>query len=440
MIKIPSTPERSKLLLTQWRNHMDLTKLEHTILGGEIKTFDRQLNRLINKRLRVAVFGKVGVGKSSLLNALLRKEIFATDIAHGCTRKTTAITWNQKISNLEAIELVDTPGIDEISAEARSRLAARIALQADVVLFVLDSDLTSVEIEALKILQRSCKPILFVLNRCDQWKISEQKKLIISIKSRLPLIFQETTIHVVAAAPRKAKLQRDGRVRSQVSLPMVKGLQRSLISLLQEQGELLLALNSLKQADLLHQSLKQHRLKRSKSAAQTLIGKFAAIKASGVAANPLLMLDLAGGLACDTALIVQLSKLYGLNLGGHSARQLLKSLSLHNALIGGTQVGIQVLLGIIRNLLLVATPITGGVSIASAGPIALAQAALAVHTTKIIGRLAAKEFLFGSERKKPQPREMLIRLAKTDPKLKRWVVNWQETSIKNQRLLQTLLP
>ena len=34
--------------------------------------------------------------------------------------------------------IVDTPGIDEVSAPARARLAARVALQAELVLFVLD--------------------------------------------------------------------------------------------------------------------------------------------------------------------------------------------------------------------------------------------------------------------------------------------------------------
>ena len=40
-----------------------------------------------------------------------------------------------------------------------------------------------------------------------------------------------------------------------------------------------------------------------------MIGRYAALKATGVAANPLLLLDLAGGLALDTALVVQLCEL-----------------------------------------------------------------------------------------------------------------------------------
>ena len=74
--------------------------------------------------------------------------------------------------------------------------------------------------------------------------------------------------------------------------------------------------------------MKSCRLQRRRSKAQGLIGKFAALKASGVAVNPLLMFDVATGLALDTALVMQLSRLYGLELKGHSARKLLQRICL----------------------------------------------------------------------------------------------------------------
>ena len=68
-----------------------------------------------------------------------------------------------------------------------------------------------------------------------------------------------------------------------------------------------------------------------------------------MAANPLLIFDLATGLALDTALVVQLSNIYGLKLKGPSARKLLKKLSFSNSLLGGTQLGIQFILGAIQS-------------------------------------------------------------------------------------------
>ncbi len=440
MKSTPSTPDRCKMLITQWRKNLTFSCLEEAQLKGEIKALDRQIERLHQKHIRIVAFGRVGVGKSSLLNALLKKPFFATDVAHGCTRSTKAVTWNQTVQALKKVELIDTPGIDEISAEGRARLASRIATQADFIMLVLNSDITSVELEALQVLLKSGKPVQLVLNCCDQWSKDELTKLIQSISARLPACARKLKLQVVAAAPRKAHIQKNGFVRSHRSKPIISSLQNALINLLEGQGELLLALNTLRQADHFYNSLKKGRLTRSRSAAQGLIGKFAAIKASGVAASPLLMLDFAGGLACDAALVIQLSKLYGLQMGGHGARQMMKRLSLHNSFLGGTQLGIQFILGIMRQLLIIATPVTAGISLGAAAPVALAQAALAVHTTQLTGRLAAKELLLGSQHREFHPKAMLKRLAAHDPEVKQWLGSWPGVKTRKLNKLISLLP
>ena len=67
----PSTAERCELLLAEWRSGLRLSDRERSALGPELQALDQQLLALKQRRLRVAVFGRVGVGKSSLLNALL---------------------------------------------------------------------------------------------------------------------------------------------------------------------------------------------------------------------------------------------------------------------------------------------------------------------------------------------------------------------------------
>ncbi len=437
---IPSTPERCKLLLHQWRTNLNLNNLERTQLAGELNTLDEQIDRLINNNFRIAVFGRVGVGKSSLLNALLEKEIFATDVAHGCTRTTSAVEWSYPIKKLNIIELIDTPGIDEIASECRDRLAKRIAIKSDLIIVVLDSDITSVELSAVSCLFNQGKPILLVLNRCDQWEQKEQLDLIRSIRNRLPLQARKLSIKTVSAAPREVELLSDGRVRSKQCAPRIEALKNSLIKLLEEEGQLLLSLNTLRQADFFSQRLNQRRLKRGKIAAQNLIGRFAAFKASGVALNPLCILDLAGGLACDTALVIQLSKIYGMHLKGQAARKLLKKLSIYNSFLGGAQLSIQFILSLLRQLLLISTPISGGLTLAPATPIALVQAALAVHTTKLTGRLAARELLRSNHQNGAQPRALLIRLASSDPEVKNLLANWRSSPSKEKNNLQALLP
>jgi GTPase len=423
-MSVPSTPQRCRLLLRQWRSQLSLTPRERSLLAGALAALDRQLLRLEQRQVRLAVFGRVGVGKSSLVNALLGERVCATDVAHGCTRIQQVSSWRQPIPGLQGLELVDTPGIDEIDGAARSRLAERVARGADLVLLVLDGDLTSVDQNALAPLLASGKPLLLVLNRSDCWPEQEREALEASIRRRvralLPAGGAALDLVAVAAAPRRPRLLADGRVRADSSAPEVEPLRRHLLDLLERQGDLMLALNSLQAAERLQRQLHQERLCRSRRSAQGLIGRYAALKATGVAANPLVLLDLAGGLACDTALVAQLCRLYGLPVDGAAARQLLGELSRQNALLGGAQLGIQLVLGGLRQLLVLAAPFSAGLSLAPAAPVAVAQAALAVHTTRRTGRLAARELLRRSQRG-GQPGALLRRLAGSDPQVRQWL-------------------
>ena len=109
MISTSTTSEHCQLLLNEWRTNLVLSQREQVLLKGEIKNLDLQIRRLNQKHLRIAAFGRVGVGKSSLLNALLGQDIFATDVAHGCTRYTKSVAWEHSIKHLKTVEFVDTP-------------------------------------------------------------------------------------------------------------------------------------------------------------------------------------------------------------------------------------------------------------------------------------------------------------------------------------------
>ena len=422
----PSTSERCRLLLEQWRRELRLSPREQGLLRGELSLLDRQLQRLDQRSLRIAVFGRVGVGKSSLINALIGQPLLDTDVAHGSTRRQTAVNWRLPLRGLNRIQLVDTPGIDEIDAEGRARLAARVAMGADLVLLVIDSDLSRSDRDALDTLQACGKPLQLVLNRCDRWPEDELATLLDSIRRRLP---RDLPITAVAAAPRRPALDAEGRLRSENAPAQVSALQDQLIQLLDEEGELLLALQALRQADRFQQQRQQLRLRLNRRSAQGLIGRYAAAKATGVAMNPLMALDLAGGMACDTALVLQLCQLYGLQLTPGSSRRLLTRLSGQNALLGGAQLG----LGLIKQLLLLLVPASGGASLAPAAPVALAQAALAVHASRRTGRLVAGQLL---QVRGGQPGALLKRLEQRDPLVRHWLQRWpQLTSTDWQPLL-----
>ena len=134
----PASIDRCWQLLLRWRAELKLTRREQGVLSGSLVVLDRQLERLKQRRLRIAVFGRVGVGKSSLINALIGEAVMDTDVAHGNTRRQQSVRW--PIPWPTGHRTGGYPGIDEIHAGPRP-LARRIALE-DLVLLVIDSDLT----------------------------------------------------------------------------------------------------------------------------------------------------------------------------------------------------------------------------------------------------------------------------------------------------------
>ena len=95
--------KKNYLLLKNWWETIDLTNYEKSFLNSEIISFNQQLLRLKEKKIRIGVYGKSGVGKSSVLNSLLNKEIFKTDIINGTTKEIKSEAWALK--NLSLIHI-----------------------------------------------------------------------------------------------------------------------------------------------------------------------------------------------------------------------------------------------------------------------------------------------------------------------------------------------
>ena len=85
---------KNYLLLKNWWETIDLTNYEKSFFNREIISFNQQLFRLKEKKIRIVAYGKSGVGKSSVLNSLLKEDIFKTDIINGTTREIQTAEWD----------------------------------------------------------------------------------------------------------------------------------------------------------------------------------------------------------------------------------------------------------------------------------------------------------------------------------------------------------
>jgi len=122
--------------------------------------------------VRIAIVGRPNVGKSSLLNALLKEERAIVSPLPGTTRDAidTRLTWEG-----EQIVLVDTAGIRrrgkiEVGVEKYSVLRALNAIQrSDVVLLVLDATtgITAQDAHVAGFVLDAYKSVIVVVNKWD---------------------------------------------------------------------------------------------------------------------------------------------------------------------------------------------------------------------------------------------------------------------------------
>ena len=381
------------LLLKKWWETIDLTNYEKSFLNREIISFNQQLLRLKEKKIRIGAYGKSGVGKSSVLNSLLEKDIFITDIINGTTREIQAEEWKFKDQSLNSIELLDSPGFDFCDIKFPDKVYSSIN-HSDLILFIISGDLNRNELSEISSFIQDGKKIILILNKIDLFNKIELKEIIENINFKLP---------------------------KDLNIPIIinheNNLKNYMTKLINQYGEMLLTLNSIQSADKLFLRIKEQRLKRRKKLAQSTIGKFSTLKASAVALNPFIFFDVAGSFAIDTALISELSKIYGLNLRSESTLKIFKNISINNLFLGVTQVGVNTSFNLIRKVSLLTAPLTNGLSLLPYGPIAIIQAAIAIHSTKILGKLAAKEIFIRSKVCHVEPFIMIQNLIFKEPEI-----------------------
>jgi uncharacterized protein len=361
----------------------------------ELEILTNTLNKLDSNVIRIAAFGLVSRGKSAVLNALVGQKILQTGPLNGVTQYPRSLQWTP--GGKVQVELIDTPGLDEIQGEVRGQMARYVAQQADLILFVVSGDITKTEYQALLELRRSQKPLILVFNKIDLYPDTDQTAIYKNLQQlgagypqSKPLLPDEIVMVAAEPAPLEVRVEwTDGRVTYEWETPpiQVEELKETILNILNREGRSLLALNALIQARDAEAAIAQKTIDLREQQAEDLIWQFTKYKALAVALNPIAFLDVVGGSIADLALIRSLARLYGLPMTGYEAGKILKTILFSSGGLLLGELGSSLLLGLGKTTAALASGENPTNITAFAGS-AIAQAGIAGYGAYAIGKAA----------------------------------------------------
>ncbi|WP_353931785.1 DUF697 domain-containing protein [Okeanomitos corallinicola TIOX110] len=396
--------KQAKTALQNLVNGLDLSNQEKSGLEAQIADLETMLDKLESMVVQIAAFGMVGRGKSSLLNALVGETVFETGPLHGVTRAEQKVSWSitkEEIGTLKAtfartgqsqVELVDTPGLDEVDGETRTVLAQQVAKQADLILFVISGDMTKIEQVALSQLREVGKPIILVFNKVDQYPETDRIAIYEKIRDdRVRELLSPDEIVMSAASPlvKTAVVNSDGtrNIKLRPGQARVDELKIKILEILQREGKALVALNTMLYADAVNEQVVQRKLEIRDKNANDLIWKAVMTKALAIALNPVTVVDILSGVVIDIALILGLSQLYSIEMTERGAVKLLQKIALSMGGIGASELLANLGLSSLKTLLGVSTSVTAGVTLAPYLSVAVTQGAVAGVSSYGIGQV-----------------------------------------------------
>jgi len=367
---------------------------------AEIEAISEKLTR---SEIHIAAFGRVGTGKSSLLNALLGREAFSTSPLHGETRAQQRSDWDTV--NADHVVLIDTPGIDELDGEAREEMARSVARIADIVLMVCEGDLTETELRAIRELAQRKRPLLLVLNKSDRYSKAELQTLLSHLRQRCEVYIEAVNVLAASANPRPETVIRiDDAGNEQVSRrrrePEVGELKARLWRILEREGKTLAALNAAMFTCEMDSRIAAKIVRARKTVAEKIIRNYCLAKGIVVAVNPVPAADLLAAAGTDVAMVIHLGNVYGFQLTKREASKLLLTISAQMLVLMGAYWGVNMVSAAMKT-------ISAGMSAAlTAG----AQGTLAWYATYVTGIAAETWFSKGKSWGPAGPRETINEL------------------------------
>jgi small GTP-binding protein len=350
-------------------------------LADEFAQVQAMLDKLEYGHIHIAVFGRVGVGKSALLNALLGEVRFTSSPLHGETREAGMAAWHEQ--EVGGVYLIDTPGINEVEGEARERLAHEVAGRADLVLFVVDGDISQSELAALRLLVAEQRPLLLVFNKIDRYRKADRELLLQTLAERTAGLLPPGRIVAASAAPAEQTVLRvdesgDEHETTRHPPPQTEALRERLWTILDAEGKSLAAVNATLFAGRLSDDLARRMVALKRDLADKVVRNYCLAKGVVVGLNPIPVADIIGAVVVDASLVVHLSRIYGLPMSRGEAGALVRAIGAQMVLVMGTVWAVN----------FVSSALKAGSGGLSTVITAATQGAVAYYATYVVGQAA----------------------------------------------------
>lgn len=331
----------------------------HTNLAALEQQMDRIQDRITREALReksdtlrramshrqftLVVFGMGSAGKTSLINGLLGEPVGEVGAPMGTTQSQQSYQW--RFDDIDtAMTLIDTPGLAEagVSGTLREQAAREIATEADLILFVIDNDLSQAEYDIVRSLLDLGKRTVIVLNKADRFPQTDLDPILQRLRSRLVPPLSPDDVVAVAASPQPIAKEGGGWLQMH---PNLMPLQARLADILRQEGDALMADNILLQSQRLGDTARQLLEQQRQAQADAIIDRYQWIGAGVIAISPLPGVDLLATAAVNAQMVVELSNVYDCEVSFEEGKAL--ALSLAKTLTGlGIVKGVMNLLAI----------------------------------------------------------------------------------------------
>tara|TARA_B100000965_G_scaffold273985_1_gene232012 strand:- start:1482 stop:3026 length:1545 start_codon:yes stop_codon:yes gene_type:complete len=333
----------------------------------EVKALKEEKNRVALELERgdiiLVIFGIGSSGKTSLIRALLKRIVGEVSPEMGSTK--TKESFRLKLKGLtRGIRIIDTPGILEAGREGREREKSALlqARKADLMLVVIEGDLRAAETKAIKSLSNLGKRLIIVLNKIDLRGENEERKLIKILNSRCNDFVKPEDIICTSASPQTIAIP--GKNPYQPD-PEINSLIRRLANILHEEGEELIADNILLQCSNLGKEGRRLLVKQRSKSAKRCIDKYGWISSGVLILTPLPVIDMLAAAAVNAQMVIEIAKIYGVEMTKERAKSLALSVGKTLAAMGLVNGGVSLISSTLSMTLptLIVSKVIQGVSV-----------------------------------------------------------------------------